>query len=75
MSVENCSPKPSLAENFESNDFEYESLSQHATFLQQILAGTLAGVTEHSISYPCDNLKVILTRFTITNQLRFEKMG
>jgi len=60
MSVENCPRKPPLAENFESNDFDYESLSTQATFLQQILAGTLAGVTEHSISYPCDNLK---TRF------------
>ena len=60
---------------------DYESLPSNASFSSHLVAGALAGITEHSITYPLDMIKVCVLfefvfpmensfmNFTITSNL------
>lgn len=42
-----------------AQQYGYEEL-QNGTLFRHMLAGTTAGIVEHSITYPFDNLKVFI---------------
>ena len=40
------------------SDDEYESLPKHSSPSVHLLAGAMAGISEHCIMYPFDSIKV-----------------
>jgi solute carrier family 25 iron transporter 28/37 len=42
----------------EEEDYDYESLGENTTMLQNAFAGALAGIAEHCAMYPVDSIKV-----------------
>ena len=39
-------------------EIEYEDLPKEATLPIQLMAGALAGITEHAVMHPFDSIKV-----------------
>ena len=53
MSMENVT----AGDNVSSHEDEYESLPSEASFPSHMIAGALAGISEHSVTYPFDMIK------------------
>lgn len=54
---------------FSIEEIDYESLPSQASTGSHLLAGGLAGITEHSITYPLDVIKVFVACFSSINSL------
>ena len=46
-------------------EIDYETLPTGAPFSSHLLAGALAGITEHSVTYPFDMIKVLKILFNL----------
>lgn len=42
-------------------EYDYESLGENSTMLQNAIAGAMAGIGEHCIMYPVDSIRVSKT--------------
>ena len=55
-----------LAFGLPPEEIDYESLPSNASFSSHLVEGALAGITEHSITYPFDTIKVSVHFFDLS---------